>query len=80
MEIMNYRLQVIGASKIGRSWEMTIPKTGQFVGIITERFGKPFKVWFNANATRGSLRKFQTMDDAVAFIHNRRIQRGWPTA
>ena len=78
--VMNYNLHIAGGNKTGRSWEVSIPGTNQFVGIVSERYGKFVKVWFNASATRGSSRKFASVDEAVKFIHDRRVKRGWTVA
>lgn len=80
MKIMNYTLQIAGGNKTGKSWEVSIPATGQFVGIVSERYGKHVQVWFNGSATRGSQRKFQSIEEAVKFIHDRRVKKGWSVA
>ena len=77
--VLNYSLQVAGSNKVGISWDVTIPETGQFVGLLSQR-PSHVKVYFNANCTRGSLKKFDSLEEAIQFIHNRRIKRGWPTA
>lgn len=78
--VMNYTLQLAGGDKTGKSWEVSIPSTGQFAGIVSERYGKSVRVWFNGSATRGSQRKFASVDEAVKFIHDRRVKKGWTVA
>jgi hypothetical protein len=53
-------------------------KAGRFAGVIAwnER-GDFYRVYFDSNATRGSKRKFTSVQDAVAFIRERRIRKGF---
>lgn len=75
---MTYALDLTGHIKgVGQSFEVTT-KGGAFAGIVSERFKTgQVKVWFNSTATRGSARKFQSVQAALEFIHNRRASKGW---
>lgn len=75
---MTYALDLAGHVKgVGQSFEVRT-KGGAFAGIVSERFKSgTCKVWFNTTATRGSARKFASVQDAVNFIHARRVSKGW---
>ena len=75
---MTYSLDLCGHIKnVGQSFEVTT-KGGAFAGIVSERFKTgTVKVWFNTTATRGSARKFTSIQEALEFIHSRRVKKGW---
>lgn len=75
---MTYALDLVGHIKdVGQSFEVRT-KGGAFAGVVSERFKTgACRVWFNSTATRGSDRKFASVQDAVAFIHDRRVKKGW---
>jgi hypothetical protein len=59
------------------SFEVRTRRNG-FAGLIAHQPVKgDFKVYFNDTATRGSARRFATVEDAVQFIHARRVKKGW---
>lgn len=74
---MTYGLEIAGHIKgVGQSFEVRT-KSGAFAGIISERFKSGnVKVWFNSTATRGSSRKFTSVQSALDFIHARRVKKG----
>ncbi|MFO7788470.1 MAG: hypothetical protein R6W87_12010 [Halospina sp.] len=74
---MTYGLELTGHIKgVGQSFEVRT-KNGAFAGIVSERFKTGnVKVWFNSTATRGSARKFTSVQGALDFIHARRIKKG----
>jgi hypothetical protein len=64
-------------ANVGRSFDVRT-RTGAFAGVISENFKTgAYKVYFNSSATKGSARKFQTIQDAAAFIIDRRIKKGF---
>ena len=75
---MTYSLDLAGHIKgVGQSFEVRT-QGGAFAGIVSERFKTgACKVWFNSTATRGSARKFSSVQEAVNFIHARRVKKGW---
>lgn len=75
---MTYSLDLAGhIAGVGQSFDVRT-RGGAFAGIVSERFesGK-CKVYFNRTATRGSARKFSSVQEAVGFIHARRVKKGW---
>lgn len=52
-------------------------RRGGFCGIIVQSKRGDWQVFFNFTATKGSQRKFQTAQDAIAFIYDRRIKKGY---
>jgi hypothetical protein len=48
-----------------------------YAGLICSQPRGDFKVYWDSNAARGSTRRFATVQDAVAFIHSRRVKKGW---
>lgn len=73
-----FSLDVVGGdAKIGISYEVRTNKGG-FAGIVSHNFKNDrIRVWFNSNATRGSAKKFASIEDALDYIYNRRINKGW---
>lgn len=73
---MIYSLDIAGAVKSDISFDVH-SRNGAFAGIIAWKGTKGFaKVYFNTTATRGSARKFPSIEAALDFIHARRISRG----
>ena len=53
-------------------------KNGGYAGLIcSQPVRGDFKVYFDSNANRGSVRRFSTVQDAVQFIYDRRVKKGW---
>ena len=62
---------------VGQSFEVST-RSGAFAGIISESFKTgAVKVWFNTTATKGSARKFASINEALSFIYSRRVSKGW---
>ena len=74
---MTYALELAGHIKdVGQSFEVRT-KGGAFAGIISERFKTGVvQVYFNTTATKGSARKFRSIQEALNFIHDRRVKKG----
>lgn len=77
---MTYQIESAGyVHGCGQSWDV-FTKTGAFAGVISERFKSGVvKVYFNSTATKGSARKFYSVQDALEFIHQRRLKKGFKT-
>jgi hypothetical protein len=69
-------LDYAGADKTGRSFQV-FTRQGAFAGIISERYGKGCKVYFNFSCTKGSARTFPDVHAAADYIIARRIKKGW---
>lgn len=70
-------LEHAGATKEGQSFDVRT-KRGSFAGLVTENFRSGVvRVYFNSNATRGSARKFASINDALGYIIDRRMKKGW---
>ena len=52
-------------------------RNGAFAGVVAPRKDGTYSVYFNSNATRGSVRKFPSVNDALAYIIDRRTKKGW---
>ena len=66
-----------GATNEGQSFDVRT-KRGAFAGLVTENFRSGVvRVYFNSNATRGSARKFASINDALGYIIKRRMKNGW---
>jgi len=52
-------------------------RNGAYAGLVTLHANGFWKVYFNSDATRGSARKFPTLNDALAYIADRRVKKGW---
>ena len=78
---MTYSLDSAGyVHNLGQSWQVHT-KSGAFAGIVSERFKTGLvKVYFNGNCTKGSARKFTSVQQALEFIHARRIKKGFKTS
>lgn len=71
------QLDYAGATKDGRSFDART-RGGAFAGIIAENYKSgTVRVYFNSNATKGSSRKFRTIQEAAGYIIDRRVRRGW---
>ncbi len=71
-----FQLEQAGATKEGISFDVRT-RGGAFAGIISHRYNGVTRVWFNSTATRGSARKFRSIQEAAEFIYNRRVKKGW---
>jgi hypothetical protein len=52
-------------------------KQGLYAGVLAPRKDGTYRVYFNGNCTRGSQRKFNSVNDAISFIIERRVKKGW---
>jgi hypothetical protein len=52
-------------------------RRGAFCGVIAQNKAGDWRVFFNMTATKGSQRRFESPEAAVAFIRDRRIKKGW---
>jgi hypothetical protein len=52
-------------------------RTGKFAGVIASSPRGHYSVYFDSNCVRGSARKFATTLDAVEYIYQRRMKKGW---
>lgn len=53
-------------------------RRGAFAGtIVWNQKRDDYSVYFNSNCTRGSKRRFTSVDDAVKFIYDRRVKKCW---
>jgi hypothetical protein len=52
-------------------------RRGAFCGIISQTAKGDWRVFFNMTATKGSQRRFPTAQDAIVFIRDRRVKKGW---
>lgn len=50
-------------------------RSGTYAGLVCPRKDGTYRVYFNSTATRGSARKFPSLDAALAFVVARRIQK-----
>ena len=54
-------------------------RSGRYCGIVAQCKDGAHRLYWNSNATRGSARRFATRQEAVEFMHNRRVKKGLPT-
>lgn len=52
-------------------------RRGAFCGIVAQTTKGDWKVFFNMTATKGSQRRFPSIEDAVKFVYDRRVKKGW---
>lgn len=71
-----FELSGAGGNKDGQSFDV-FTKAGKFAGLVVESYTRGVRVYFDGNATRGSKRVFASVHDALGFIHDRRIKKGW---
>ena len=73
---MIYQLEIAGSVGQNISYDVRT-KNMAYCGIVAWKGDKGFaKVYFNSNATKGSARKFPSIDAALDFIHTRRERKG----
>jgi len=49
-----------------------------FAGVIAwQPKSDTYKVYFNSTCSRGSKRRFGSVDEAIEFIRERRVKKGW---
>jgi len=53
-------------------------KSGAYRGLVVKKPQGHWAVYFDSNATRGSARKFPTIQSALAFMAERRAKKGLP--
>lgn len=53
-------------------------KSGAYRGLIVRKPKGHWMVYFDSNATRGSARKFPTIQAALEFMVERRAKKGLP--
>lgn len=71
------QLDYAGSTQEGRSFDVRT-RNGAYAGLIAEHYRTgTTRVYFNSNATRGSARKFSSVEAAVEYIVSRRIKKGW---
>ncbi len=51
-------------------------RKGAYAGLIAKK-KSGYVLYWNGNATRGSKRVFATINDALEFMHQRRVKKGW---
>ena len=51
-------------------------KRGAYAGLVAKK-RDGYVLYWNSNATRGSKRKFTSIQQALEFMHQRRIKKGW---
>jgi hypothetical protein len=52
-------------------------RRGAFCGIVAQTNKGDWKVFFNMTATKGSQRRFPSIEAAIQFVYDRRIKKGW---
>lgn len=52
-------------------------KSGAYRGLVVRKPKGHWVVYFDSNATRGSARKFGSIDAALDFMADRRAKKGW---
>ena len=64
-------------ANVGQSFDV-FTRGGLFAGIVAESFKtNTCKVYFDSNCSKGSARKFASVQAALDFIHARRVGKGW---
>ena len=53
-------------------------KSGAYRGLVVRQPKGHWAVYFNSNASRGSARKFHSIDAALEFMVDRRAKKGLP--
>lgn len=74
-----YGLSGAGETQLARAFDVTT-RRGNYAGLIVETYGRGVKVFWNDTATRGSARNFSSIPDAIEFLHQRRLRRGFTVA
>jgi len=70
-------LEDCGGDKNGRAFDVRT-RGGAFAGIISERYSTGIvQVYFNSSCTKGSQRKFRSVNEAAEFMVARRIKKGY---
>lgn len=54
-------------------------KKGAYAGVVAKK-RNGYVLYWNGNCTRGSKRLFSTINDALEFMHQRRVKKGWAAA
>jgi hypothetical protein len=52
-------------------------KSGAYRGLVVRQPKGHWAVYFNSDASRGSARKFASIDAALEFMTDRRAKKGW---
>lgn len=52
-------------------------RSGRYAGIVIQKKDGKHILYWNSNCTRGSARRFATRDEALEFMHKRRVSKGW---
>lgn len=71
-----FQLLSAGETKKGRAFDV-FTRGGAFAGIIVENYDRHIEVFYNGNATKGSKRKFRNAVEALEFIYQRQISKGF---
>lgn len=56
-------------------WDV-FTKNGRYAGLIVTRKDGTFRHYYNSNGTKGSAKKFKTINDAIDNIRARRAKKG----
>lgn len=54
-------------------------KSNRFACLVVQKPGGHHVLRWNTAGTRGSSRKFATRQDAIEFMHQRRVKKGFST-
>ena len=54
-------------------------KSGRFACMMVQKPKGHHVLYWNTSSSRGSARKFKTQQDALEFMHQRRISKGFVT-
>jgi hypothetical protein len=52
-------------------------KSGAYRGLVVRKPKGHWVVYFDSNASRGSARKFPSVEAALEFMADRRAKKGW---
>lgn len=55
-------------------WDV-FTKTQRYAGLIVRKKDGSFRHYYNSNGTKGSAKKFKSVNEALENLHNRRLKR-----
>lgn len=55
-------------------------KSNRFACMLVRKSRGHWALYWDSNASKGSARKFTSPVDAIEFMHNRRVSKGWQTS
>ena len=68
-------MEIYSLSDAGiRCWDV-FTKQGRFAGLIVTKKDGTFRHYYDMNGTKGSARKFKTIEEALDNVRNRRAAR-----